>query len=179
MKKKQLIAAELPVAAPAGISIPQNLIFIVTHLKIMLLFLFVMSLTSFAMAQSPAGKWKITGWYTESMTGKKTNVFEEFAKSDPCFAKIILSFTANGKITGQGAEKCPRTVTERSPGTRWEMPAKNKIRVFASDTDREPETFDLEIKGNKMHWIRTWPNDLDIGDGDKEIRRFILEFIRA
>ena len=125
-------------------------------------------------AQSPVGKWKFTAVYTESFDGKKTDMLKDITKSDPCFTKLVYHFIADGKI-----DVDPNGCTSEGSGDKialWKTAGKT-IRLYAGKDDTEPESFDLEITGNKMRWIKrySYENDMDRATG---IKLIMEEFTR-
>jgi hypothetical protein len=133
-------------------------------------------------AQSPVGKWKFYSWFTEYQNGKKDDILKDYIKEYPCITTVICHLTAGGKITFEG-DKCPPDMKQPDFGTKWTMPAKNKITVVPDDDDTEidPQTYDLDFTGNKMRWSMTFPDNYigdSPGDNDNEVKLLVLEFIR-
>ena len=97
-------------------------------------------------AQSPVGKWKFVSYTQE---------------------------TPDGKITDQ-SDKCPADMSQSGLGTKWKMPAKNKITLSTADPDIDPVTYNFEIIGNKMRWTINY----DLNDS-KQVKQLVAEFIKA
>ena len=143
-------------------------------MKKFMLFTFPVIFAFALQAQSPVGKWKFTAVYTESFAGEKTDMLKDFTKSDPCFTKVIYHFTTDGKI-GVLANGCTKEV----PGDKfalWKTAGKT-IKLYAGKDDTEPETFDLEIVGNKMRWIKRYNYESDI-DRATGIKLIVEEFTK-
>jgi hypothetical protein len=125
-------------------------------------------------AQSPVGKWKFTAVYTESFTGEKTDMLKNLTKSDPCFTKLVYHFTTDGKIDVQ-ANGCAKDPSADKLAF-WKTAGKT-IKLYAGKDDTEPESFDLEITGNKMRWIKRYNYESDI-DRSTGIKLIVEEFTK-
>lgn len=134
---------------------------------------FICLIIAFALqAQTPVGKWKFTAVYTESFSGKKTDMLKDVTKSDPCFTKLIYNFGADGKIDVQ-ANGCKRDSAE-DKFAYWKTAGKT-IKLYAGKDDDEPESFELEITGNKMRWIKRF-NAESAADRATGIKVIVEEF---
>lgn len=125
-------------------------------------------------AQNPVGKWKFTAVYTESFAGKKTDMLKDITSSDPCFTKLVYNFTSDGKINVD-ANGCTRDDSGEKFAF-WKIAGKT-IKLYAGKDDTEPESFELEITGNKMRWIKRFNAESDI-DKATGIKLVVEEFTR-
>lgn len=127
-------------------------------------------------AQSPVGKWKIVAVYTESGTGKKTDLLKDIVKDDPCYTKVIHNFTADGKMIPD-VSACPKEKQAGNIIPRWKTAGK-KITVSPDDSGEADETFELEIIGNKMRWIVRFPDDPSENNAT-EVRLSVIEYVKV
>ena len=127
-------------------------------------------------AQSPVGNWKASTSWSISQNGKKEE-FKITAEEKACIARKIYHFNANGKITISGGD-CPTDNGVGSDFSTWKTPGSGKITITWKDKDLDPETFQLEIIGNKMHWIKNYPDDPDVPN-DKDFKQVVIEYVKA
>lgn len=127
-------------------------------------------------AQSPVGNWKANISYAISHNGKRID-FPLDPSEKACKEKTVYHFTADGKITRTG-EECPIDKDKDNIFVNWKTPGKGKITIIWDDKDLDPETFDLEIIGNKMHWIKHFPDDPDVSN-DKDFKQVVIEYVKA
>jgi len=129
-------------------------------------------------AQSPVANWKAGLSYAITQNGKKED-FAVSASEEVCKAKIVYHFTADGKITTSGGEgECAIDKNKDNIFVNWKSGGEGKITIMWNDKDLEPETFELEIIGNKMRWIRNYPDDPDISN-DKDFKQVVIEYVKA
>ncbi|MGZ3749798.1 MAG: hypothetical protein ACXVJD_01365 [Mucilaginibacter sp.] len=74
-------------------------------LRILLITLVFAGIAAFASAQDVVGSWKKKDEVLTKGNGKTTNTFSMMIKSMPCFANIIYTFSADGKM-GEQAPGC-------------------------------------------------------------------------
>jgi len=72
-------------------------------LRILLLLVFS-GISALSNAQSVIGSWKKTGETLTKKDGRTVSSFSMIVKEMPCFANIIYTFSANGKINEQSAD---------------------------------------------------------------------------
>jgi hypothetical protein len=142
--------------------------------SLLLIITIITALTIYA--QSPVGKWKAGSSYSITQNGKKVD-FEITASEKACMAKKIYHFTADGKISTSGGE-CPGANNTGSDFSTWKMAGKDKITITWDDKDLDPETFQLEIIGNKMRWIKNYPDDPDVSN-DQDFKQVVIEYVKA
>lgn len=129
-------------------------------------------------AQSPVGKWKAGGSYSVTHNGKRADTKVDDSEK-ACMAQTVYQFTADGKIiTSGGSGECAIDKNKDDIFVNWKMAGKGKITLMWEDKDLDPETFELEIIGNKMRWIRNYPDDPDISN-DKDIKQVVIEYVKA
>ena len=104
--------------------------------------------------QMATGKWKLVVGYTVSYADTKDDFLKVMYKEQPCLQKIVYVFSAAGKIDIE-KNHCEHVDPDGTAGFGTKYVVKgNKITVSANEID--PETYDLEIKGNKMTWRKTY-----------------------
>lgn len=143
-------------------------------MKKIMLFVIAVIIAFAVQAQSPVGKWKFTAVYSESFAGEKTDMLKDLTKSDPCFTKLVYNFTTDGKIDVQ-ANGCTKDASA-DKFALWKTAGKT-IKLYAGKDDTEPESFDLEIIGNKMRWIKRFNYESDI-DRATGIKLIVEEFTK-
>lgn len=135
-------------------------------------------------AQSPVGKWKLVSGVTESVTGKSTDIMKGDYEKEPCMAKVIYIFSADGKIN-TNADHCPestrKTLEASDPAIKWETSGNKKIIISTKDNDIDPITYDLNIffhtdLGKRvMTWVLIFGNDPDDRNPEK-VKRLIFTY---
>lgn len=150
-----------------------------TSVKPLALFLTCLLSTFLMQAQTPVGKWKFFSGYTETADGKKMDLLKDSPRDYACAAAVVWNFTSNGKITFEN-DKCSADIeVPLRFGTRWKMEGKNKITVRFDELDEtDSHTYDFEIKGSKMRWSMTFPDEPGT-NSSKHIRLLVLEYIKA
>ena len=97
---------------------------------------------------------KLVVGYTVSYADTKDDFLKAMYKEQPCLQKIVYVFSAAGKIDIE-KNHCEHVDPDGTAGFGTKYVVKgNKITVSANEID--PETYDLEIKGNKMTWRKTY-----------------------
>ncbi len=105
-----------------------------TH-RIFLLALAFVSIAAFANAQGIVGSWKKKDEVLTKGNGKTSNTFKMMIKNMPCFANIVYTFSAGGKMSEQ-AKDCAvplqKQITGQTENSRWKM-AGDKLIIDVSD----------------------------------------------
>jgi len=115
-------------------------------------FLLVTIQTTFS--QGITGKWKKSGQTTVYVNGKKTDSWTSLVKLQPCYANIVYSFIAGGKMD-ENAAGCSETVkkmlTSAVPKSNWKLSG-NQLTITASDGSIPPAVYEISFSGNSMTW---------------------------
>jgi hypothetical protein len=127
----------------------------------------------FIKAQSPVGKWKFLSYTMESRDGVKTDLLKDFVKEHACFKTALISFTQDGRMNALD-DACPADIRQAGLGAKWKTAGKNKLLIFADDTDIDPVIYQFEITGNKMRWTIRYD-----ADESSDVKQLIAEFIKA
>lgn len=92
-------------------------------LRILLLLVFS-SISALSNGQSIVGSWKKTGERLTKKDGKTTSSFNMIVKAMPCFANIVYTFSAGGKIKEQSADCAPsmmKSIGKELENSNWKL----------------------------------------------------------
>jgi len=129
----------------------------INRLYILLLTLAFVSITAFSDAQSVVGSWKKKEDILTKENGKTVSTLKMLVKNMPCFANIIYTFTADGKMSEQ-AKDCTIALQKQIAGqlkaSRWKM-AGNKLIIDVADATSPVKHAEYQIEfigSNEMRW---------------------------
>jgi hypothetical protein len=117
------------------------------------------------------GKYNLVQGHFETVSGKYIQFVQEEYDREPCLAKVVFTFTANGNIL-TSADNCPDSTKKKLFGpelaVKWVRTAENKIIISTKDDYIDPMTFDLKVylhhvSGKKM---MTWETNLEVDPND-------------
>jgi hypothetical protein len=118
-----------------------------TH-HILLLALVFVSTVAFANAQGVVGSWKKKDEVLTKENGKTSNTFKMMIKNMPCFANIVYTFSAGGKMSEQ-AKDCAiplqKQITGQTEKSRWKMTG-DKLIIDVSDATSPVKQAEYQIE---------------------------------
>ncbi len=106
-------------------------------LRILLLTLVFASIAAFVNAQGVVGSWKKKDEMLTKANGKTTNTYNMMIKSMPCFANIIYTFSADGKMDEQAtgcAVPLQKQIATSLKNARWKTTG-GQLIVDVSDAN--------------------------------------------
>ncbi|MGZ3750398.1 MAG: hypothetical protein ACXVB0_12795 [Mucilaginibacter sp.] len=126
-------------------------------LRIILLIIVFAAIGRYSNAQDIVGSWKKTDEVLLKANGKTTNTFKMMVKNMPCFASIVYTFSAGGKMTEQ-AKECSIVLQKQIagvlPNSRWKISG-GKLIIDVSDANSPVKhaMYQIEFVGNsEMVW---------------------------
>lgn len=115
--------------------------------------------------QTAAGKWKLVVGYTLSYADTKNDFLKAMYTEEPCMQKTVFVFTASGQINAEN-NNCKQADPDEALGAGAKYRVKgNKLTLITVD-DMEGEVFELEIKGNRMTWRKTYEKNSGVNPKD-------------
>lgn len=118
---------------------------------------FLVSVLS-ALAQSPAGKWKVIS-HIVVFDGKKMDMHAALLSQRPCASKIVYEINADAtyrlNATASGCDEKYKNIQQKLYSkTRWRVVG-NKITISTLKDFAVGQTYTISISGNKMTWVGT------------------------
>lgn len=110
-------------------------------------------------AQSPLGKWLHSVAISETVSGKKTDLMEDFYKKYPCMKSSYYEFQKDKKVV-ELAPDCPEAVFNDLSigGSIWDTNGSSVSITFHDDTS-VAAVYQVQYKDkNTMIWTYTYPN---------------------
>lgn len=108
-----------------------------------------------AVAQSIKGSWKKTAQIMVLASGKRSDSFKDLIKTQPCYANIIYSFLAGGKMSEElfGCDEPTKKVIAASVATSTWRQEGNKLTLSGGNTGLPPALYEISFSGNRMTWV--------------------------
>jgi hypothetical protein len=126
-------------------------------LRTILLTLVFVSIAAFSNAQSVVGSWKKTNEVMLKENGKTTDGFKLLVKNLPCFANIVYTFSADGKMSEQAKDctiQLQKQIANQQKSVRWKMKG-DKLVLDVSDASSPVKhgEYQIEFVGqDEMIW---------------------------
>jgi hypothetical protein len=125
--------------------------------RIILLTVVFVSITAFSNAQSVVGSWKKTNEVMVKENGKTTDAFKLLVKNLPCFASIVYTFSADGKMSEQAKDcsiQLQKQIANQQKNVRWKMKG-DRLVLDVSDASSPVKHGEYQIEfvgNNEMIW---------------------------
>ena len=126
-------------------------------LRILFLTMAFVSIAAFANAQTVVGSWKKKSEVMLKENGKTTDAFKLLVKNLPCFASIVYTFSADGKMSEQAKDctvQLQKQVADGLKSARWKMKG-SKLIIDVSDPNSPVKhgEYQIEFVGkDEMIW---------------------------
>ena len=127
-------------------------------------------------AQTPIGKWKLTGNLLEKEKGTKVDLYKMLIKQKPCYSEVVYEYKDNGNLETHVPKGC--MVYKPLNPDHWVL---KKNRLIVNSGNKGPidrAEYEISFQGRTMILIRHY-TPTEKQTYNSEVNELILTYTKA